>query len=541
MKKNLNLILFSFLLVFITGGHSFAGDIDDFLILDYAESEQCALYVGDIKSFTAYTPERVTINNPEIADISSVSETEIVIVAKAAGTTSLTWNDEQGKHSVNLNVIFENISFIKEQINNLLKIVDLPDVYTKEAKNESRVILLGKVKSEEKMHRMNTVLKAYSAKIINLVSIEDTEESVQIEIKILEIKRDSAKNLGIEWPTGATLTEPTGRWNTLSSIPDAFYRIGDWTKNSFTATVNFLIQNGSARILSQPRLVCQSGKEATLLVGGEVPILTTQISSSGDSGTSVEYKEYGIKLLINPIVTETEKIKLSLQVDVSDIETAVILGTVASPSAKAYPLTKRTTSTELFLNDGQTLIIGGLIKQKSQETLKKMPFLGDIPLLGMFFRNSDITGGGGAGQLADTELVISLTPTLLNKKGLPGKQQTYFADPVKKASSSKKDTYPKSKLSLDAYAQTIIQKIVDNLEYPLEAKKLSLEGSLKLALLLSSKGKVLDAKITKSSGYQILDENALKTAKQIIAYPPSPSGIRKKELWIDIPIIYNLN
>lgn len=541
MKRILNLILFSFLLIFISREYSFAGDIDEFLILDYAESEQCTLYVGDVKSFTAYIPERVTINNPEIADINSVSETEIVIVAKSAGMTRLTWNDEQGKHSIVLNIILENISFIKSQIEKFLDILDLPNVYIKEARNESKIILLGKVESEEKMHRMNTLLNAYNKKIINLIDIEETEESIQIEIKILEIQKDSAKNLGIEWPTGTALTEPSGRWDDLEGIDNAFYGISEWSRGVFNTTINFLIQNGSARILSQPRLVCQSGKEATLLVGGEVPILTTQVSSSGDSGTSVEYKEYGIKLLINPIVTETRKIKLSLQVDVSDIETAVILGTTAQPTAKAYPLTKRTASTELFLNDGQTLIIGGLIKQKSQETIKKVPFLGDIPLLGMFFRSSNITGGGGAGNLADTELVISLTPTLLSKKSLPGKQQTYSAGSPKKVSSLDKDAYIREKISLDAYAQIIIQKIVDNLEYPLEAKKLSLEGSLKLALLLSSEGKVLDLKIKQSSGHEVLDRDALKAAKQIITYPPSPSEIRKKELWIDIPIVYKLD
>ncbi len=540
MKKILSFILLSFLFTLVTGEYSFTENINKSSILGFHELEQYTLYVRDVRSFTVYNPKRVAVNNPEIADISSVSEKEIIITAKSPGTTALTWTDDLGEHSITLNVILENISFIKKQIDNLLKILELPDVYTKEAANESKIILLGKVQSEEKMERMNKLLDTYSEKIINLVDMQEDEESVQIEVKVLEIKRDSAKNLGIEWPTGSVLTDP-GRWNTLGGIPDAFYRVSEWSRSAFNTTVNFLIQNGSARILSQPQLVCQSGKEADLLVGGEVPILTTQISSSGDSGTSVEYKEYGIQLTINPLVTKARKIKLSLQIDVSDIETAVVLGTTASPTALAYPLTRRTTSTELFLDDGQTLIIGGLIQQKSQETIKKVPLLGNIPLLGMFFRSSNVTGGGGAGNLGDTELVISLTPTLLNKKSSSGKQQTYYADYTEKISSSSEDIYARDKLFLDIYSQEISQKIIDNFEYPMEAKKLSLEGSVELALLLSSEGELLDIKIMKSSGYDLLDETALKTADQIINYPPLPSEIRKKELWINIPIIYNLN
>lgn len=541
MKRIFIFTLFSILFIFGTIESSFTENIAKPSILSFNQLDQYTLYVRDVKSFSVHSPKRAAINNPEIADISSVSENEIVIVAKSPGTTILSWTDEQGNHSITLNVILENVSLIKNQIDSLLEILELPEVYTKEATNESKVILLGNVSSEEKMDRMNKLLNTYSGKIINLVDMKETEESVQIEIKVLEIKSDSAKNLGIEWPTGSTLTEPSGRWDKLGGIPDAFYRVSEWSRGAFNTTVNFLIQNGSARILSQPRLVCQSGKEADLLVGGEVPILTTQVSSSGDSGTSVEYKEYGINLTISPFVTDAGKIKLSLQIDVSDIETAVVLGTAASPTALAYPLTKRTTSTELFLNDGQTLIIGGLIKQKSQETIKKVPFLGNIPVLGALFKNSNTTGGGGAGNLGDSELVISLTPALLDKKSSNDKQQTYHLNSPDKTSSLNKNTYNENDLSLDIYSQKISQKIIDNFEYPLEAKELSLEGSVKLALLLSPTGKVLDVKIMESSGYDILDENALNTANRIINYPPFPTEIRKKELWINIPILYNLN
>jgi type II secretory pathway component GspD/PulD (secretin) len=181
-----------------------------------------------------------------------------------------------------------------------------------------------------------------------------------------------------------------------------------------------LIQEGKARILSRPRLSCQSGKEAKLVVGGEVPVLSGSITpgTSGSSsvgattGATVEYKEYGVILNIKPRLEESGRIHLNLDVNVSEVGDPV-----STSYALAYTMTKRTATTELFLNDGQTMALGGLIKKKSSEDLRRMPWLSDIPVLGMFFRQRTTKEGwkSDTDKVNDTELFITLTPRLVGQ------------------------------------------------------------------------------------------------------------------------------
>ncbi|MCK5393099.1 MAG: TonB family protein, partial [Candidatus Omnitrophica bacterium] len=294
--------------------------------------------------------------------------------------------------------------------------------------------------------------------------------------------------------------------------------------------------------LSRPRLVCQSGKEAELLVGGEVPNLTTSISSSsGSQTTEVEYKEYGIKLTINPIVTATSQIKIALDVEVSDIEPVITIGAASAPTAKAYPITKRNTSTELILNDFQTLVIGGLIKEKKSENIKKLPFLSSLSILGALFRNKENISGGG--DNSDTELVIALTPSIIdpNKDKINSQSSTEGDLTTKNNLNSRISQKNRvSKAILNNYIQLVAEKIKNAFIYPADAKEQKQEGSVQLAIQLSSSGQVLDAKITQPSGYECLDTNALKVARQASPYPSFPSEIESEDLWLNVPIVYNL-
>ncbi len=505
----------------------------------FKENNTLIMYIGDVKSFHANQLERVAITIPHVADITSAENNEIIIAAKNNGYTKLTWQDLDGEHIIRIHVLFEDISLFKSSIDELLKSIDGLDISTKIAKNESKIILTGEVKTEADRERLDTLLEIYAEKIINLVTITEEFRSIKIEIDILEISKGDSKNLGIDWP-GATTVTDAGRWSTLAGIPDAFFRITDWTRSTFISQVNFLIQEGNARILSRPRLVCQSGKEAELLVGGEMPILTSQaIRDSGSAievTTEVEYKEYGIKLTINPVVIPNSRIKIALNVDVSDVEDAVIIGDVNAPTAKAYPFTRRTTSTELVLNNSQTLVIGGLIKEKKEESIKKFPFLSSIPILGVLFRSyHTITGGG---DNSDTELVIALTPIIIDPDD--GKDNIQGSTAKNETAEKKVQKNSVSKVILNKYIQQVAEKIKNTFIYPAVAKEQKQEGSVQLAIQLSSSGQVLDAKITQPSGYACLDTNALKVARQASPYPSFPSEIESEDLWLNVPIVYNL-
>ncbi len=541
-------IFISICLCFIALTHSNAQVLTNSeLALLFEKNSQTIMYVGDVKTFKANQLERASISIPHIADITSAENDLIIVAAINSGYTKLSWKDSDGEHTLLIHVLVEDITLIRTSIDELIKAIDLPNIYTKIAKNESKILILGHVTSEEDLERIDQILEYYGEKIINLAALKEDDKSIQIEIDILEVNKGASENIGIEWPTGAFLTEQAARWSTLAGIPDAFFRITDWSRTAFTSQINYLISEGKARILSRPRLVCQSGKEAELLVGGEIPILTSQAITSSSSGletaTEVEYKEYGIKLTINPVISRTNRIKIALNIEVSDIEDAIILGLTTQPTAKAYPISKRTTSTELVLNDAQTLVIGGLIKQKSTETIKKFPFLSSIPILGILFRNSEIETGGGTSKLSDTELVIALTPTIIDPDAKKHSSQGSHDErtPTQKKTALKKIQKNRiSKAILNKYVQQVAEKIKNAFIYPAKAKEQKLEGSVQLALQLSSVGQVLDAKITQPSGYEVLDTNSLKIIRQASPYPSFPSEIEREEIWINVPIIYNL-
>ncbi|MFA4990289.1 MAG: TonB family protein, partial [Candidatus Omnitrophota bacterium] len=533
------------------------------------------LYKGNVKAIAVDNPTRVAIGNPAVCDIASINKTEMVISAKEQGTTSLIWQDAQGLHTLQLEVFLENMSFIRQHIDSMLKELNLPNVTTRNMDSEGKIMILGDVKTSQDVERINVGLGSLKAKTINLVQVKEEETVVGIDVQVLELNKDATDTLGFSWPGTTTITEVGSpallaagtTWGKLFTVTNV-------SRSAFTLTLDALVQEGKARVLSQPRLSCQSGKEAELMVGGEKPILTTTVAATtGATGTSVDYKEFGIKLKIKPVVTEDKKIKLALNVEVSEVGTADILGTTADPTAKAYPLTKRNASTELFLKDGQTMAIGGLKKQKTEEDIRKTPFLGNIPFLGAAFRKRTTKIGGGTGEKGDVELFITLTPTIVKEHVV--KDDIVTAAPEEKETPAKKEENPdtgkdKVKSEIDAitkeakakkenviqqpapvpepaqiktspiseYVNQVSQQIGQNLAYPWAAKQAEIEGSVRLALRVYRTGKLMDIEIKKSSGSALLDQNAVDTIKKVAPFSPFPPEMKQKELWIDLPVVY---
>jgi len=510
--------------------------------------EELKLFVGEPQILSVNNPSRIVIGNPDIADVSDVTKDEMTINPKTAGTTSLVFWDNFGEQSYQIKVIAENMNEVKRRVDNLLGKLNLPEVYTQIAEEESKVLILGRVKTPQDRERISTALGALKDKIIDLVVLKEEEAVVNIDVQVLELNKDATNTLGLTWPGAINLAErgspglSGAKWSTLFKVLDlerGTVSSGTYTSDPFTFKLDALIQEGKARVLSRPRLSCQSGKEAELMVGGEKPIFTTTVAATtGTSGTEVEYKEFGIKLKIKPTVAEEKKIKLALNVEVSEVGTAEFIGLTTQRTAQAYPLTKRNASTELFLNDGQTMAIGGLMKQKTEEDIRKTPWLGDIPILGLLFRKKTTTIGGGTGARGDVELFITLTPTIVSEEKKATEDKKEITPKTTPAASSISKNLPES---IAGYASIIQKRILENLTYPALAKEAGFKGTVKLSLHLSYQGELLEAKVKESSGYKILDDQSISSAKKIISYPPFPSSIEQKELWVDIPIVYQLN
>jgi len=529
-----------------------------FPLNDYAfdyEGEELKLYMGQPKIIPVNHPLRVMVGNPEIADIVNVTRTEITLSPKSAGSTTLVFWDNLGEQSFKIRVFGENMHYIKERVDNILSKLDLPEVYSQAEDSEGKVLLLGNVANSAEREKLNQALLTVKEKTVDLVAVKDSDSMVEIDVQVVEFDKDASSELGFSWPGSVSLADVSSPIATATGFRNVWH-VSDFTRSAFSVTFNALVQEGKARILSRPRLACQSGKEAELLVGGEKPIFTTVIApTTGASGSQVEYKQFGIKLNVKPTVTKDDRVKLVLNVEVSEVGTADTIGTSTTTAtsssstvtAKAFPLTKRTTSTELYLNDGQTMAISGLIKEKEEEDIRKTPWLGDLPLIGGVFRKKSTRIGGGQGERGNTELFVMLTPTIISGKKTGTTQDKVTvkpAVPAVAAALSAPQTIAESEdvpEPLKDYTRIIQKRILENLTYPPSAKESGFQGTVKLSLHLLYSGELVDVVVKSPSGYNILDDNVLSIARNIAHYPPFPPAIEKEELWIDIPIDYRLN
>ena len=504
--------------------------------------DEIKLYVGQVKTVSVNNPTRIVIGNPSVADVGSVSKREVTLSPKSAGMTTLVIWDNFGENSYTVRVFAENMSEYKRRIDNILKKLNLSEVVTKAEDEEGKVYMTGSVRSAKDREQMLTALGGLKDKTLDLTRVKEDDTIVEIDVQVLELNKGATDTLGFTWPGSATfnITDASVATTGAGNFANLF-TINKWLRDplSFTLQVDFLIQEGKARILSRPRLSCQSGKEAKLLVGGEVPVLSASMSSGGSAGTSpsatpgnVEYKEYGIIMNIKPVVDENKRIHLNLEVEVSELGNVV-----ETEYALAYTFTKRNASTEMWLIDGETMAIGGLIKKNDTETVRKFPWLADLPVLGMFFRQKTTTKGGGVDRREETELFLTLTPHIIKDATKDTKPEA-----EKKELKPVAAYYPIEE-SLDPvakYSRLIQQRILENVIYPKPARDAGFQGTARLNLKLSYRGELMDVVVKKSSGYKLLDDNAVAAAKSNAVYPPFPPAIAKEELWIEVPVSYQL-
>lgn len=226
-----------------------------------------------------------------------------------------------------------------------------------------------------------------------------SDEMVEISVEITEINSNKANELGIKW----TDTIQTGEvsWSNGARVPAALpevpsiIKVGDWARYSaLTAELKVLQEKGAAQILSKPKIVTKSGTSAKVIVGGEVPIV-----SSGVSGGSIQWKEFGIKTEILPKVGADNIIDLSLTTEVSRLDWInQVNGNPAVVKREAHSIVR--------LQSGQTIAMAGLLETKKEEQSSGVPLLCDIPLLGaLFSRKTTIEN--------KTNVLIFVTPRII--------------------------------------------------------------------------------------------------------------------------------
>lgn len=379
-------------------------------------AEPVEVSLNESKYMAASGITRLAVGNPAIADVQLLSSGDFLLVGKKAGTTSLiVWSDG-GRRTEYTVYVAGNDRGMASAIQDA---IGYPKVHVQMMKD--RVMLRGKVENQYEHDSALKIAGLYTggdgSGVIDLLEMEHPSQ-IRLEAQIIEINSDYTKNLGIQYwsqtpgsnsSSGSSSDNP----NTNITVGTAglFYggedfsstrKHGGWL-GSHVANVNVtlqaLINEGKARILSRPSITTMSGKTANILIGGRIPIPV----SDGNGNVSIDWHEYGVKLKIEPVVDSEDKITSKVHAEVStlDYSHGVKIDSFSVPG-----IATREAESEVNVRSGMTMAIGGLINSEDAKIVSKIPLLGDLPIIGRFFRHTSNTRD-------KREVIILITPTLV--------------------------------------------------------------------------------------------------------------------------------
>jgi len=338
---------------------------------------------------------RVSIGHPDIANAQATGPDEILLTGLKAGVTDLRIWTVQGVQKRFLLRVVDN-SWV--QIIEIANIV-LADVEGVNAREENGIVFIeGRVLRQQDVAIIDGMKGKLSSEIskgtvvFNVVNPSvSLAAMVMLDVQVVEVRRNEAKRIGIQW--GANATGP------LISFNDGLDSGQVGITTSLGSTIQLLQSEGVARVLAQPKLVTRSGSKAKFLAGGEIPIPVT----NQDGSVSVTFKQVGVILDMQPVTDPDGFIAVALEIEVSAVDESVsVLGIPG--------FTTRSTKMEMNVLSGQTMVISGMLQSEDSKSITRLPGLGSIPIIGELFRSRDF-------QDQTTELMIFVTPHLMDPEG----------------------------------------------------------------------------------------------------------------------------
>jgi pilus assembly protein CpaC len=377
---------------------------------------------------------KALVGNPEIADILPLSDQSLYVLGKKNGTTSLTVYDRANRLIAVVDVVVgPDVLALRRQLSDLM-----PGEISARISNES-VILEGIVSSAVDADRAVQVAETYApGKVVNLLSIGSAQQ-VMLEVRFAEVKRSALKQIGVTWggsgdnvegvigggasrlPATGTITDviplPGGGSRTVSrpnntpelligSVVDSFGIISRTFRafgGDFNVTLDALERKGAITTLAEPTLIALSGETASFLAGGEFAVPTAQPGNSSNVAITIEWKPFGVSLSFTPTVLADGVINMVVQPEVSSIDptASIVINNLTIPGVQV-----RRARTVVELKDGESFAMAGLIRKDFQDTIRQVPLLGSLPIIGSLFRSTGF-------QNEQTELVIIVTPRLV--------------------------------------------------------------------------------------------------------------------------------
>ncbi len=367
---------------------------------------------------------RIVVSNPSVLDTTTVSPTQVVITAKAPGSSSLVLWDE-GSNARIVDVYADvDISGLQEGIKSAY-----PHEAVQVEAEQGKIVATGTVASKAEADEILRMAGVYSKEVVDSLIIESPRHQKQIMLKVqfAEVDRTKLEQFGFNiLSTGAANTPGaigTGQFGPPSLNGSLSNTIGGPAQGYSTslsasnllniflfrpdlnlgATIQDLEQKNVLQILSEPNLMARSGEPAKFLAGGEFPFPVVQGGVGSAVAVTIQFKPYGVKLdFTGTIDGDIIRLKIAPEVSTLDFTNAVTISGFEIPA-----ISTRRAETEVELRDGQSFGIAGLLDKRTTALLSKMPGIGDIPILGQLFRSKSI-------NQTNSELLVLVTPVIVD-------------------------------------------------------------------------------------------------------------------------------
>ena len=368
---------------------------------------------------------RISTSNPEIVDYVPISVREVLLHAKGLGAATLVVWSKSGERSFYNVTVEPNLAPVRDLI-----AATFPDEKIEVRSAGDSLAVTGFVSSPAVADRVVQMVTPYAKTVVNSLNVAAApiQKQIILKVRFAEIDRNAAQKFGVNLAStgalgiyGRTTTGQTSAPTPTSIGPaqtegtqstgqvfQPFFSIAD-ALNVFLfrpdlnlgALIAALRTQGILQILAEPNLVTSDGKEASFLVGGEFPVPVLQ--GGGNAGAvTVQFREYGIRLTFTPTITPNDTIRMYVKPEVSTIDLA---NAVAVSGFTIPALATRRMETNVELGEGQSFVIAGLIDDKVEQTMSRIPGLSNVPILGELFKSRET-------KKSRTELVVMVTPEI---------------------------------------------------------------------------------------------------------------------------------
>jgi pilus assembly protein CpaC len=358
--------------------------------------------------------KRVSVTDPAVADALVVTPRQILVHGRQPGEVSLLiWDEAERSRSFDLRVDVD-VSAAAEEEKRVF-----PEEQILVTPSRAAIVLSGHVSTEDIASRAGMIASAYSPKVVNVLTFGPVgSQEVLLEVKFAEVDRSTLSQYGFNiFSTGAGNTvgaTSTGQFPgprfgsitssgqagiasnvTVSDLLNVFFFRPDI---NLGAVIRALQTKNLLQILAEPNLIAVNGKEASFLAGGEFPFPIVQ-PGAGFTAVTIQFKEFGVRLKFTPVIMPNGNIHLRVVPEVSQLDFTNAL-TISGFTIPA--LSTRRAETEFEMQDGQSFVIAGLMNNQVTNVVNKIPGLGDIPILGTFFKSK-------SAQKSNAELMVLVT------------------------------------------------------------------------------------------------------------------------------------